>query len=35
LRGELASLLERLRQTKVGDALASTLNLGKAAAAKK
>jgi len=35
MRGELSGLLERLRQTKLGDSLASTLNLGKAASAKK
>ncbi|MEX2186422.1 MAG: flotillin family protein, partial [Pirellulales bacterium] len=33
-RGELSSLLDRVRQSKIGDALASTLNLGKAAAKK-
>ena len=35
VRGELSSLLERLRHTKIGDSLASTLNLGKASAVKK
>jgi uncharacterized membrane protein YqiK len=33
-RGELSSLLDRVRQSKIGDALASTLNLDKAAAKK-
>lgn len=35
MRGELTGLLEKLRQTKLGDSLASTLNLGKATASKK